>query len=72
MVLAAPNDVRTPAEPGFLDYFAGGVSGRQRTGYSDDAQWVIYWGPDEDFNAGIPAKSSVRKKPARKEVTPAP
>ena len=42
-------DVRTPAEPVFLGCFADGTTGRQRTGYSHDAQCVIYRGPDEDY-----------------------
>ncbi|MCY4400278.1 MAG: choice-of-anchor B family protein [Gemmatimonadetes bacterium] len=42
-------DVRTPAEPLFLGCFADGTTGRQRTGYSHDAQCVIYRGPDEDY-----------------------
>ncbi len=42
-------DVRTPAEPVFLGCFADDTTGRQRTGYSHDAQCVIYRGPDEDY-----------------------
>lgn len=42
-------DVRTPAEPVFLGCFADVTTGRQRTGYSHDAQCVIYRGPDEDY-----------------------
>ncbi len=42
-------DVRTPAEPVFLGCFADNTTGRQRTGYSHDAQCVIYRGPDEDY-----------------------
>ena len=42
-------DVRTPAEPVFLGCFADATTGRQRTGYSHDAQCVIYRGPDEDY-----------------------
>ena len=42
-------DVRTPAEPSFLGCFADTTTGRQRTGYSHDAQCVIYRGPDEDY-----------------------
>ncbi len=42
-------DVRNPAEPAFLGCFADGTTGRARTGYSHDAQCVIYEGPDEDY-----------------------
>ena len=42
-------DVRAPAEPVFLGCFADNTTGRQRTGYSHDAQCVIYRGPDEDY-----------------------
>ena len=42
-------DVRTPAEPVFLGCFSDATTGRQRTGYSHDAQCVIYQGPDEDY-----------------------
>ena len=44
--------VRTPAEPIFLGCFADGTTGRHRTGYSHDAQCVIYRGPDEDYQGG--------------------
>ncbi len=43
-------DVRTPAEPVFLGCFSDATTGRQRTGYSHDAQCVIYRGPDEDYH----------------------
>ena len=42
-------DVRNPAEPFFLGCFADGTTGRAGTGYSHDAQCVIYRGPDEDY-----------------------
>ena len=42
-------DVRTPAEPVFMGCFSDNTTGRQRTGYSHDAQCVIYRGPDEDY-----------------------
>ena len=42
-------DVRTPVEPVFLGCFSDATTGRQRTGYSHDAQCVIYRGPDEDY-----------------------
>ncbi|MDE2783566.1 MAG: choice-of-anchor B family protein [Gemmatimonadota bacterium] len=42
-------DVRAPAEPVFLGCFSDAATGRQRTGYSHDAQCVIYRGPDEDY-----------------------
>ena len=42
-------DVRNPAEPVFAGCFADRETGRSRTGYSHDAQCVVYRGPDEDY-----------------------
>ena len=42
-------DVANPAEPVFAGCFADLETGRSRTGYSHDAQCVIYRGPDEDY-----------------------
>ncbi len=50
-------DVRTPAEPVFLGCFADNTTGRQRTGYSHDAQCVIYRGREICFGANETALS---------------
>ncbi|MFW6084409.1 MAG: choice-of-anchor B family protein, partial [Gemmatimonadota bacterium] len=42
-------DIRTPAEPTFAGCFADASTGRQKTGYSHDAQCVVYDGPDQDY-----------------------
>ena len=42
-------DIRNPAEPVFAGCFSDRETGRSRTGYSHDAQCVIYQGPDEDY-----------------------
>ena len=42
-------DVRNPAEPVFAGCFADRETGRSGTGYSHDAQCVVYRGPDEDY-----------------------
>ena len=42
-------DVRTPAAPVFAGCFADRETGRSGTGYSHDAQCVVYQGPDEDY-----------------------
>jgi choice-of-anchor B domain-containing protein len=42
-------DVRNPKDPTFAGCFQDMTTGRQRTGYSHDAQCVIYHGPDEDY-----------------------
>jgi choice-of-anchor B domain-containing protein len=42
-------DIRTPAEPTFAGCFADPSTGRQKTGYSHDAQCVVYNGPDQDY-----------------------
>lgn len=43
-------DIREPANPQFAGCFADGNSGRRGTGYSHDAQCVIYRGPDSDYS----------------------
>jgi choice-of-anchor B domain-containing protein len=40
-------DIRNPREPVFAGCFADPATGRQRTGYTHDAQCVLYAGPDE-------------------------
>jgi choice-of-anchor B domain-containing protein len=42
-------DIREPTDPSFAGCFQDASTGRQRTGYSHDAQCVIYHGPDEDY-----------------------
>ena len=42
-------DVSEPPEPTFAGCFFDGETGRRGTGYSHDAQCVIYDGPDEDY-----------------------
>lgn len=42
-------DIRTPQEPTFAGCFADASTGRQKTGYSHDAQCVVYDGPDQDY-----------------------
>ncbi len=42
-------DIREPAEPTFAGCFADPATGRASTGYSHDAQCVIYRGPDVDY-----------------------
>jgi choice-of-anchor B domain-containing protein len=47
-------DIRNPTEPVFAGCFTDGSTGRRGTGYSHDAQCVIYHGPDSDYrNAEI-------------------
>ncbi len=41
-------DVREPTEPRFAGCFADPTTGRRKTGYSHDAQCVIYHGPDTE------------------------
>ena len=41
-------DIRNPTSPTFAGCFADAGTGRQRTGYSHDAQCIIYRGPDAD------------------------
>lgn len=42
-------DVRNPVKPTFAGCFAHAGTGRRKTGYSHDAQCVIYRGSDEDY-----------------------
>ena len=42
-------DVREPSKPAFAGCFADTTVGRQRTGYTHDAQCVIYHGPDARY-----------------------
>jgi choice-of-anchor B domain-containing protein len=42
-------DVRDPKNPEFAGCFQDMTTGRDRTGYSHDAQCVVYHGPDEDY-----------------------
>jgi choice-of-anchor B domain-containing protein len=41
-------DIRTPAEPTFAGCFADPSTGRTGTGYTHDAQCVVYNGPDTE------------------------
>ena len=42
-------DLSVPAEPAFAGCFAHVGTGRRGTGYTHDAQCVVYTGPDEDY-----------------------
>ena len=42
-------DLSEPSVPAFAGCFFDGQTGRRGTGYSHDAQCVIYEGPDEDY-----------------------
>jgi len=42
-------DLRDPANPVFAGCFSDGETGRRGTGYSHDAQCVVYRGPDPDY-----------------------
>ena len=42
-------DIRDPENPTFAGCFSDPATGRQKTGYTHDAQCVIYRGPDEDY-----------------------
>jgi choice-of-anchor B domain-containing protein len=42
-------DIRSPQEPTFAGCFADASTGRQKTGYSHDAQCLIYHGPDAEY-----------------------
>lgn len=42
-------DLREPAQPAFAGCFSDGETGRRGTGYSHDAQCVVYNGPDSDY-----------------------
>src|SRR5690606_4498332 len=41
-------DIRQPKNPTFAGCFQDTSTGRQRTGYSHDAQCIVYRGPDEE------------------------
>ncbi|CAN5741490.1 choice-of-anchor B family protein [soil metagenome] len=43
-------DIREPKHPRFVGCFADTQTGRASTGYSHDAQCVMYRGPDERYN----------------------
>jgi choice-of-anchor B domain-containing protein len=38
-----------PAHPSFVGCYSDGITGRAKTGYSHDAQCVVYRGPDTDY-----------------------
>ncbi len=42
-------DIRNPKKPAFAGCFADPQTGRASTGYSHDAQCVVYKGPDEQY-----------------------
>jgi len=42
-------DIREPTKPTFAGCFADSETGRQKTGYTHDAQCVVYRGPDADW-----------------------
>ena len=42
-------DLSEPSVPAFAGCFFDGQTGRRGTGYSHDAQCVVYDGPDEDY-----------------------
>ncbi|MDE2996439.1 MAG: choice-of-anchor B family protein [Bacteroidota bacterium] len=42
-------DLRDPKNPTFAGCFSDGETGRRGTGYSHDAQCVVYHGPDRDY-----------------------
>ena len=42
-------NIQDPKNPTFAGCFQDTNTGRQRTGYSHDAQCVVYHGPDEDY-----------------------
>ena len=42
-------DIREPQSPVFVGCFADETTGRRKTGYSHDAQCVIYNGPDAEY-----------------------
>ena len=42
-------DIKDPKNPQFLGCFADAQTGRANTGYTHDAQCVIYKGPDEQY-----------------------
>ena len=43
-------DLNEPSQPTFAGCFFDGETGRRGTGYSHDAQCVVYDGPDEDYS----------------------
>jgi len=43
-------DIRTPTQPSFAGCFADTATGQRHTGYSHDAQCVMYHGPDQRYN----------------------
>jgi choice-of-anchor B domain-containing protein len=42
-------DIRDPGNPTFAGCFADPTTGRRKTGYSHDAQCVVYHGPDNEY-----------------------
>ena len=42
-------DIRDPRDPTFAGCFADTETGRQKTGYTHDAQCVVYRGPDAEY-----------------------
>ncbi len=42
-------DIRDPGNPTFAGCFSDPATGRQKTGYTHDAQCVVYHGPDADY-----------------------
>jgi choice-of-anchor B domain-containing protein len=42
-------DIRDPKNPQFAGCFSDPTTGRSKTGYTHDAQCVLYHGPDEDY-----------------------
>jgi len=42
-------DIRSPQEPTFAGCFADASTGRSKTGYSHDAQCIVYHGPDAEY-----------------------
>ena len=42
-------DIRDPTDPKFAGCYADPATGKARTGYTHDAQCVIYHGPDEQY-----------------------
>jgi choice-of-anchor B domain-containing protein len=42
-------DLHEPGAPRFVGCYSDGVTGRRKTGYSHDAQCVVYRGPDPDY-----------------------
>ncbi|HUP01210.1 MAG TPA: choice-of-anchor B family protein, partial [Gemmatimonadota bacterium] len=42
-------DIRDPRNPTFAGCFSDPMTGRQKTGYTHDAQCVVYRGPDEEY-----------------------